>query len=367
MKGTINIIGEIGLDVKLIDVQNQFDSQPKASVFNVNINSEGGCLFTGLDIYEYLMGREEEVNTNGIGVVASVASIVFMAGKNRRVNYSTRFIIHLPYISELVNMNSKQLNEMASYLEKLDLVVAGLYMQRAKVKRAEVFSMLENEATLPINQLFELGFITEQPLKVSAKLTINNHEKMSKKQTKGFMNKLRQFLVDNDVSVKNKILFTASRDEVEFPNLEDEDIVTVGDDVRLDGTTPADETKIVLADGRTLVVMAGKVSEIIESQVDNEIEGDVAEDDAEEAIEILEIALVEVKEALGEVEVENKALKAEVKEKTAKLNEAILMMKKIEGVGSRVLNKSFRDVGDFKETDEKKARPFSKAINKLKY
>src|SRR5690554_1118295 len=101
MTGKIYINGLIGSDerekgVELVDVIAQVRKQPNASSFNVYINSEGGSLNIGFDIYNYLKSLGLPITTIGTGMVASIATVIFMAGQKRVVTPGTRFMIHFP-------------------------------------------------------------------------------------------------------------------------------------------------------------------------------------------------------------------------------------------------------------------------------
>ena len=85
MTGNIYISGQIGTfdgtpGTELIDIVSQVKSQPKATAFNVHINSEGGLVDVGFDIYNYLKSLGKPITTIGSGIVASIATVIFMAG-----------------------------------------------------------------------------------------------------------------------------------------------------------------------------------------------------------------------------------------------------------------------------------------------
>lgn len=76
MTGNIYISGQIGnfdgvKGVELLDVIAQVRNQPEATDFNVHINSEGGLVDVGFDIYHYLKSLGKPVTTIGSGIVAT--------------------------------------------------------------------------------------------------------------------------------------------------------------------------------------------------------------------------------------------------------------------------------------------------------
>jgi ATP-dependent protease ClpP protease subunit len=85
MEGIIYINGQIGSTptekgVELIDIIQQVKAQEGALSFRVHINSEGGVVDTGFDIFNYLKSLQLPITTVGSGLVASIATVIFMAG-----------------------------------------------------------------------------------------------------------------------------------------------------------------------------------------------------------------------------------------------------------------------------------------------
>jgi len=112
MVGQIFINGQIGANpeekgVNLIDVIAQVKNQPFATSFEVYINSEGGYVDVGFDIHDYLRSLKLPIKTIGVGLVASIATVIFMAGDERILKEGTQFMIHLP--SGAVEGNSEEI------------------------------------------------------------------------------------------------------------------------------------------------------------------------------------------------------------------------------------------------------------------
>ena len=83
MQGNIfinGLIGSFGTEqgVELIDIIQQVKKQPNATSFKVNINSEGGAVDVGFDIYNYLRSLGKPIETFGSGLVASIATVNLM-------------------------------------------------------------------------------------------------------------------------------------------------------------------------------------------------------------------------------------------------------------------------------------------------
>jgi ATP-dependent protease ClpP protease subunit len=97
MIGTIHITGEIGVDVTLLDVIKQVKNQPNATEFLVRLDSVGGYVQAGDDIYSYLKNLFRPITVFVIKAY-SIASKILIAGDKRILNESDLEVvmIHLP-------------------------------------------------------------------------------------------------------------------------------------------------------------------------------------------------------------------------------------------------------------------------------
>lgn len=68
-----------------------------SKVLNVEINSPGGDVFAGLAIYNALKGSGKEIVVKVMGVAASAASLIAMAGDKIIMPKNTFMMIHNPW------------------------------------------------------------------------------------------------------------------------------------------------------------------------------------------------------------------------------------------------------------------------------
>lgn len=270
MQGVINIFGDIGVDVTLVDVIQQRKKYPQAESFLVNVGSEGGYLEEGFDIYDYLKGLKLPIHTKGRGVVASSATVIFMAGDTRSTYENTIFMIHMPYVGKLENAGSEELDMISNLIKDDEKRLIKFYSERTSIEETAIKAMLRNETFLKEDELFNLGFTTEkQSYKIAAKLIIDNKmDKKDKEHGKSLLDKIKALF--DEQKIKNKILFAADETEVEFPDVEDDAQIKVGDTVLVDGSKP-ENGSITLKDGRTLTIVDGKIDSIEEEQEEEEV------------------------------------------------------------------------------------------------
>lgn len=276
MIGNIYITGQIGdfEDVKgvnLIDVIGQVKSQPEALSFNVHINSEGGVVEVGFDIYNYLKSLGKPITTIGTGIVASIATIIFMAGDERKINANTQFMIHLPWGSTAGSADD--LEQFASELRDAEKQLATFYKKALNLEDEAILPLLKNETWLTVDQLTTLGFINSQPLMAVAKVHFKpktNKSDMTdndKSFIEGLFNKV---LGKFKGTVLNKKVQDATGAELDFGEVADDATIEVGAKATIDGN-PA-EGEYLLPDGRTFVFVAGELTEIIEAEEESELD-----------------------------------------------------------------------------------------------
>jgi len=234
MVGNIYINGAIGhwedsQSVSLMDIVKQVKAQPEATEYNVYINSEGGFVDIGFDIYNYLKNLGKPVNTIGNGMVASIATIIFMAGVNRTIRPNTQFMIHLPW-TEAVG-NADELEDYAKELRNAEKQLIGFYTKELALTEEVIQPLMRDESWLTLDQLQTLGFITTAPVPVAAKakLNINKQDtKMSDTKTEvvieGIFAKLMAKL---GLKPKNKLVQDATGVELDFTDLADGDASNV--------------------------------------------------------------------------------------------------------------------------------------------
>lgn len=316
MEGNIFINGEIGQNVHLVDIVKQVQGQPFATMFNVHINSIGGSVDVGFDIYNYLKSLNVPITTIGSGVVASIATVIFMAGNERKLRKNTEFMIHLP--SGSVSGTSSDIEAYSEMIKKYDKKLIDFYVESTGLQKEAIEPFLKNETWLSIDDAFDFKFVTEMevdfPLVAKAVYNLKTDTKMTDEQ-KGLFAKFNDKLdsiIDKLVgksNVKAILLQDANGVEIEFPDVMDGEQPIVGESKALVDGSPA-EGEYLMPDGTTMIFVGGVLTEIKEAEVD-----DKAERIAELEKQLAEAnAKVEAKESqIEQIANEVKAMKKDIK------------------------------------------------------
>ncbi|ABA78219.1 Clp protease ClpP [Rhodobacter sphaeroides] len=122
----------------------------------VNINSPGGDFFEGLAIYNALREHPAKVTVRVLGVAASAASVIAMAGDEIRIARAGFLMIHNTWV--LAAGDRHALTEVAQWLEPFDAVSADIYAARSGIDAKKISAMLDRETWISGGQAVEQGF-----------------------------------------------------------------------------------------------------------------------------------------------------------------------------------------------------------------
>lgn len=122
----------------------------------VYINSPGGDIFEGIAIYSLLKEHKGHVTVKILGLAASAASVIAMAGDTIEVSQAGFLMIHNSWI--VAAGNRHDMKEYAEYLEPFDMAMADLYVERTGEDKDAVVSMMDKETWLGANAAIDSGF-----------------------------------------------------------------------------------------------------------------------------------------------------------------------------------------------------------------
>ncbi|WEE79753.1 Clp protease ClpP [Comamonas testosteroni] len=124
----------------------------------VNINSPGGDFFEGMAIYNLLREHQGKVTVRVLGVAASVASVIAMAGDEILIGDGAFFMIHNAWAVAVGNRHD--MLDSAKLLEPFDAAMAALYAHQTGMSTAEAATMMDKETWIGAQQAVDDGFAT---------------------------------------------------------------------------------------------------------------------------------------------------------------------------------------------------------------
>ncbi|WP_149765263.1 head maturation protease, ClpP-related [Paracoccus thiocyanatus] len=122
----------------------------------VNINSPGGDVFEGLAIYNMLRGHKGDVTVRIVGLAASAASVIAMAGDKVEIARAGFLMIHNTWVFAIGDRHD--LSTVAGQLAAFDEVMAELYALRAKADAKEIGAMMDRETWISGRAAIDQGF-----------------------------------------------------------------------------------------------------------------------------------------------------------------------------------------------------------------
>lgn len=122
----------------------------------VQINSPGGDMFEGIAIFNVLREHPQPVTVKIMGMAASAASIIAMAGDNIEIGASSFIMIHNCWIIAVGNRHD--MAETAEWLEPFDQAMVDLYAARTGQDGKQVAKWMDAETYMSGSQAIERGF-----------------------------------------------------------------------------------------------------------------------------------------------------------------------------------------------------------------
>ncbi|MGC0823063.1 head maturation protease, ClpP-related [Pantoea agglomerans] len=122
----------------------------------VNINSPGGDMFEGLAIYNLLREYEGKVTVKVLGLAASAASIIAMAGDEVQIGRGAFLMIHNCWVYAMGNRHDLQ--QIAADMVPFDKAMNDIYGARTGLDAVTIDAMMDAETYIGGSDAVEKGF-----------------------------------------------------------------------------------------------------------------------------------------------------------------------------------------------------------------
>jgi ATP-dependent Clp protease protease subunit len=124
----------------------------------VNINSPGGDFFEGVAVYNLLRQHKAKVTVNVLGLAASAASIIAMAGDEINMGEGSFLMIHNAWCMAIGNRHDMQ--AAAEQLAPFDTAMAEVYAARAGITTKVAAKLMDAESWIGAEAAIADGFAT---------------------------------------------------------------------------------------------------------------------------------------------------------------------------------------------------------------
>ncbi|EJF00339.1 head maturation protease, ClpP-related [Liquorilactobacillus mali] len=173
-------------------------SNANGQPITVEINSPGGDVFAGSEIFTSLKNYSGNVEVNIVGLAASAASIIAMAGNTVKISPTGQLMIHRA--STVSQGNSDNLSSDLQGLNSTDQAIVNVYQEKTGMDPQDIYRMMSDETWINAQDAVKQGFADEimfakQPATVA---NIANGQALFNKE---IVSKVKGLLHKNDNSV----------------------------------------------------------------------------------------------------------------------------------------------------------------------
>nr|WP_207794470.1 head maturation protease, ClpP-related [Clostridium botulinum] len=141
------------------DIEESLNKAKKNEEIEVIINSGGGSVFAGSEIYSLLKEYRGKITGKIVGLAASATSVIAMGCDILKISPTAQLMIHRA--SMISAGNSEDFAKGAEVLEGIDKSIANAYILKTGLKQDELLDMMSKETWLDAKTAKEKGFADE--------------------------------------------------------------------------------------------------------------------------------------------------------------------------------------------------------------
>lgn len=159
-RAELHIDGDIGRwDITARSLREQLENAGEISQLDVYLNSGGGSVIEGLNIYNMLKRHPAAVNIFIGGIAASMGSVIAMAGDRVVMPENALMMVHNPWGGAVGDAD--ELRKIADILDKMKTSLVGIYAVKSGLERDAIWDMLSEETWLNGTEAQALGLVDE--------------------------------------------------------------------------------------------------------------------------------------------------------------------------------------------------------------
>lgn len=148
------------------DVRQAIETNPEGEKLTVLINSGGGSVMAGQEIYSMLHGRDD-VEIVIQSLAGSAASVIAMANRNE-ISPVAMIMVHNVSMRG-ASGDYHDMKKNAEILQEMNHALAAAYVAKTGRDEDEILKLMDRETWLTANQALEMGFVdkisnAEQPV-----------------------------------------------------------------------------------------------------------------------------------------------------------------------------------------------------------
>lgn len=138
------------------DIRNALEAKPDGEELVVRINSGGGSVMAGQEIYSMLVGRND-VKIKIESLAGSAASVIAMANKSE-ISPVAMIMIHNVTMCG-ASGDYRDMRKNAEVLQQMNTALAEAYVAKTGKDEDTILKLMDRETWLTANQALEMGFV----------------------------------------------------------------------------------------------------------------------------------------------------------------------------------------------------------------
>lgn len=147
------------------DLRKAIEELPEGEKLEIKINSGGGSVFAGKEIYAILRARDD-VDIEIQSIAASAASLIAMAG-HCSISPAGTVMIHRVSVA-YAGGNTEDMAHLSEVLQDQDESLAAAYAEKTGKPMDEILALMAKETWLNAAKALEYGFVDEITTKPEA-------------------------------------------------------------------------------------------------------------------------------------------------------------------------------------------------------
>lgn len=155
---TIAISGVIGYDVLGKDIRAQLD-EAKGDDIEIQVSSPGGYVYEGLEIYNLIKNYQGKKTTRLMGLAASMASYIVLAGDRVIAEDNAIYMVHNPWGGAVGDY--RDMKKSAEVLDGMAKLLARAYSRKSGKPMAAMREMMDANTFLYGDEILKAGFVDE--------------------------------------------------------------------------------------------------------------------------------------------------------------------------------------------------------------
>ena len=133
------------------------DAEDPASEITLYINSPGGSVAAGLSIYDVMQAVTASIRTVCVGTAASMAAVLFAAGKRREIMKHGEVMIHDPLVSGGISGSALAVQDKSDRLMAKRKVLCGILAEHTGKSLKQIYKVTGKDTYFGADEAVQYG------------------------------------------------------------------------------------------------------------------------------------------------------------------------------------------------------------------